>query len=56
MIEYENLLGEPEPSGDAIEAYQAWAEPLIAKIREEWPASTLRILLHETVGAADDVT
>jgi hypothetical protein len=56
VIEYENLLEEPDPSGDAIEAYQAWAEPLIAKIREEWPASTLRILLHETVGAVDDVS
>jgi hypothetical protein len=55
VIEYENLLERPDQGGDAIEAYQAWAEPLVATIREEWPASTLRILLHETMGAADDV-
>jgi hypothetical protein len=56
VIEYENLLEKTDPDGNDIAAYHAWAEPLIARIREEWPASTLRILLHETVGTVDDLT
>lgn len=56
VIEYENLLEEPYQGGNNIEAHQAWAEPLVATIREEWPASTLRILLHETVDVANDLT
>ncbi|MGP0069909.1 MAG: hypothetical protein ACLQGP_40695 [Isosphaeraceae bacterium] len=56
VIEYENLLEKPDPDVDDIEAYEAWAEPLVAQIREEWPASTLRILLHETVPTDDHAT
>ncbi len=52
VIEYENLLEKPYQGGKEIEYHQAWAEPLVSRIREEWPASTLRILLHETVDSA----
>jgi hypothetical protein len=30
-----------------IDAYHSWADPLIAKIRAEWPASCLRIGITE---------
>jgi hypothetical protein len=53
VIEYENLLDEPYRGGNDIAAHRAWADPLVATIREEWPASTLRILLHETVDDTD---
>ena len=38
VIEYESLPEEPEPGRREVESYQAWAEPLVAMIREEWPA------------------
>ncbi len=57
VIEYENLLEEPyQGSRDDTQAHQSWAEPLIAEIRSEWPASTLRILMLESVLAEDDAT
>jgi hypothetical protein len=54
VIEYESLHDASSQGSRDMEAHQAWAEPLIATIREEWPASTLRILLHETVNDAGD--
>ena len=51
VIEYENLHEQTQSDGQQHLAYEAWAEPLIDSIREDWPASTLRILLHESLNA-----
>lgn len=56
VIEYESLREEPGPGGKDMESYHAWAEPLVAMIREEWPAPTLRILMHQTMHTHEDMT
>ena len=55
VIEYENLLDAPYQDVKDVAAHEAWADALVATIREEWPASTLRILLHETVDGSGDM-
>ena len=43
-IEYENRMDERlRGSTEDIAAHHAWADPLTAKIRAEWPPSTIRI-------------
>jgi hypothetical protein len=48
IIEYENL-NDPALAGSMAEIsdHHAWADPLLAAIRAEWPPSTVRIALHE---------
>jgi hypothetical protein len=44
VIEYEDGLDDAASgSPEAIEAHQAWANPLIATIRRDWPAHTIRV-------------
>lgn len=47
-IEYTSTMDE-SVSGmpSSIDAHEAWSEPLIAKIRSEWPAPTVRIAFKE---------
>jgi hypothetical protein len=56
VIEYENLLDKPYPRNTDIAAHRTCAEPLVATIRQDWPESTLRILLHETRDDAETAT
>lgn len=48
VIEYANHL-DPAMAGsmDAIKAHHAWSDPLIAKIRAEWPAWAMPIAFLE---------
>ena len=48
VIEYINKL-DSVMSGtmEAITAHQEWADPLMIRIRDEWPPSTIRIAFKE---------
>ena len=49
VIEY--LDKDPDLAGslEGIDQYQNWSEPLIEKIRKEWPTDTLRIVFTSRV-------
>ncbi len=53
-IEFSNLLDEElQGTPEDIRAHQAWANPLIAKIRTQWPKEAIRISIAEK--SASDV-
>lgn len=47
-IEFQNLLDQDiQGTAQDIKAHQSWANPLIEKIRSQWPAEAIRISFAE---------